>query len=236
MPAIAAAGRGAFALDLPGFGASAKPPDAPYTLDYQARTVDRFLDALGIAPAALVLHDLGGPVGLLWAVRNSDRVERLVILDTLLYPRRLLSLRALLRLARLPRLGEAFVRPGGLRLLLRLGVARRDAFPPEVMDHYRSPFARREDQRTLLRTLLQPRFDEFDEIHAGLARLREIPALIAWADRDLLLPRSEMRRIAAALPGAATTTIRHAGHFLQEDQPEQLRRIVAAFLGDPRST
>ncbi len=233
MPALAAAGRSAIAPDLPGFGASAKPPDAPYTLDYQACALAGFLDTLEVTRTSLVVHDFGGPVGLLWAVRHPDRLERLVILDTLLFTRKLHTMRALLALLRLPGLGPLFVRPRALRLILRLGVTNRHVLSPEAVDGYLAPFAAPEAQRTLLRTLLQPRFDEFEEIHAGIDRLRDTPTLIAWADRDLLLPRAERRRIARALPDAETTTIRHAGHFLQEDQPLELARLVGDFLSAP---
>ena len=46
--ALADAGRRAIAPDLPGFGASGKPLDAPYTLDWQARRLEGFLTALDI--------------------------------------------------------------------------------------------------------------------------------------------------------------------------------------------
>jgi haloalkane dehalogenase len=233
IPPVAAVGRDVVAPDLPGFGASAKPPDAPYTLDYQARMLDRFLAAVRLDRVALVVHDLGGPVGLLWAVRHPERLERLVLLDTLLYPRKLYAMRTLLALLHLPALGLAAVRPAGLKLILRLGVADRGSLSDETRASYALPFVTREDQQTLLRTLLQPRFSEFDEIRAGMHRLRETPTLIAWADHDLLLPRSEMRRIARLLAGAEQTTITHAGHFLQEDQPQQLIDALSRFLAEP---
>ena len=47
-----------FALDLPGFGRSAKPRTT-YRLGYFARALHGFLDAMGIAQASLVGHSLG---------------------------------------------------------------------------------------------------------------------------------------------------------------------------------
>ena len=32
------------------------------------------------------MHDLGGPIGLHWTVRNPERVTRLALLNTLVYP------------------------------------------------------------------------------------------------------------------------------------------------------
>ncbi len=54
----------AIALDLPGFGSSDKPLDASYSFRFYSRVLDGFLSALGIDKTSLVVHDLGGPVGL----------------------------------------------------------------------------------------------------------------------------------------------------------------------------
>jgi haloalkane dehalogenase len=82
MPAIAAHRR-VIALDLPGFGGSSKPLGASYSFRFFQRALDGFLAALKIDKIALVVHDLGGPVGLYWASQNPERLERLAILNTI---------------------------------------------------------------------------------------------------------------------------------------------------------
>ena len=74
------------ALDLPGFGASDKPLDVQYDFDLFERTLDGFLAALGIDEVGLAVHDLGGPVGVHWAVHRPERVTKLALLNTLVYP------------------------------------------------------------------------------------------------------------------------------------------------------
>jgi pimeloyl-ACP methyl ester carboxylesterase len=61
-----------FALDLPGFGRSAKPRTT-YSLTYFARAVHGFLDAMGIAQASLVGHSLGAAVGVTYALTHPAR-------------------------------------------------------------------------------------------------------------------------------------------------------------------
>jgi pimeloyl-ACP methyl ester carboxylesterase len=70
-----------YAVDLPGFGRSAKPR-APYGLRYFARALHGFLDGLGIAQAALVGHSLGGAVAVTYALTQPSRVERLALLGS----------------------------------------------------------------------------------------------------------------------------------------------------------
>src|SRR6266540_4551613 len=67
----------AVAVDLPGFGASDKPLDRRYDFALFERTIEVLLAELGIDRTAIAVHDLGGPVGVRWAIRNPQRVTRL---------------------------------------------------------------------------------------------------------------------------------------------------------------
>ncbi|MGH7277805.1 MAG: alpha/beta fold hydrolase, partial [Candidatus Rokuibacteriota bacterium] len=72
-----------YALDLPGFGRSAKPRGGGYGLQYFARAVHGFLDAVGVAQASLVGHSLGGAVALTYALMHPLRIERLALIGAL---------------------------------------------------------------------------------------------------------------------------------------------------------
>jgi len=255
IPGLAARGR-VIALDLPGFGRSDRLRDGAYTLDFQARCLEAVLQQLDAPEVALVLHDLGGPVGLLWAVRHPERVARLVVLNTLLFPdaraARLFMAsgsfaaraRAILGVARVPLHLKATMlaahTPGlrallfgrlGVALVLRLGTSRR--LGPGIAAAHASAYASRDGRRALARTLLDPRREELEEIVRNLHRLRA-PALVAYGPRDRLLPgvKAEMHRLAAELAGARLATVPAAGHFVQEDEPETLGRLLDEFLGD----
>ena len=71
---------GGLAVDLPGFGRSAKPGYLSFTIDEYDRFIERFLDELGVERVQLVMHDWGA-VGLAFAQRLPARVERLVIIN-----------------------------------------------------------------------------------------------------------------------------------------------------------
>ena len=73
----------AIAFDLPGWGASDTPDpgDFEYTMHGLARFFVRLLDTLEIARYRLVVHDWG-VVGLIAAQEAPERVERLVIFNT----------------------------------------------------------------------------------------------------------------------------------------------------------
>ena len=66
----------AIALDLPGDGLSHKPLDVPYDFRFFRGILNGLLDALGIEETNLVMHYLGGRVGLYWETRDSQRASQ----------------------------------------------------------------------------------------------------------------------------------------------------------------
>lgn len=67
----------AYALDLWGFGDTAHNP-LYYSLEQQANLLDRFLNEMGIGKIALVGHGLGGLVGMTFATRFPQSVDRMM--------------------------------------------------------------------------------------------------------------------------------------------------------------
>jgi pimeloyl-ACP methyl ester carboxylesterase len=69
-----------FAMDLRGRGASEKPAKG-YALDYHLRDINSLLDDMGIDRAVIIGHSLGAFIGLAFAAKYSDRIDRLILVD-----------------------------------------------------------------------------------------------------------------------------------------------------------
>jgi pimeloyl-ACP methyl ester carboxylesterase len=67
------------ALDLPGFGGSAKP-NVSYTLPAMTERLSRFLDQWTTGPVVLVGHSMGGELAAALALARPDRVKLLVMI------------------------------------------------------------------------------------------------------------------------------------------------------------
>lgn len=80
LPALARTHR-VYALDLPGFGYSAKP-SADYSPAFFASFVGAYLDALGLERTALVGNSLGGLVALRLALSEPARVSALGLVSS----------------------------------------------------------------------------------------------------------------------------------------------------------
>ncbi len=71
---------GGLAPDLPGFGRSGKPGSLRYTIEEYADFLESFLAMAGVERVSLVMHDWGA-VGLAFAQRHPERVERVVVIN-----------------------------------------------------------------------------------------------------------------------------------------------------------
>src|SRR5690349_11552136 len=82
LPTVAALARSrrTIAIDLPGFGDSAKPLSGRYDPKFFARTVVAVLDALELDRADLIGNSMGGRVALEVGLSHGDRARRLVLL------------------------------------------------------------------------------------------------------------------------------------------------------------
>ena len=74
--------RRAVAFDIPDFGQSIAAPGFKHTQDEYANFIGDALKALGIRRAHLVLHDLGGPIGLQWASTHTGQVASVTLINT----------------------------------------------------------------------------------------------------------------------------------------------------------
>ena len=70
----------AYALDLWGFGETARDPQK-YSLSQQADLLNHFLDDLGVAKVAIVGHGLGALVGFTYASRWPTSVDRMMAVN-----------------------------------------------------------------------------------------------------------------------------------------------------------
>lgn len=230
LPAIGASRR-AIALDLPGFGASSKPLDASYSFRFYDRVLTGFLDALDIDRLGLVVHDLGGPIGLHWAVGHRQRVTDLALLDTVVFPELSWAVKAFVLAARLPGVRALLTSRRGLAWALRFGVTDTSRLTPEILAMYRQPFASRDARRALCRAAYGLHPAGFETIAEGIGGF-DVPVRLIYGESDRILPdvANTMRRVKEHLPHAELTAIPNCGHFLQEDRPDEVATLLSAFL------
>jgi haloalkane dehalogenase len=232
IPPLVAAGYRAVAPDLIGFGRSDKPADIGwYTYDRHVASVEELVGALGLRGLTLVVHDWGGPIGLRFAVEHEALVDRLVILDTGIGGGRPPSDEWLRFRDAVRRVG-AEIDPARL---VEAGTA--GGLSDEARAAYAEPFPTAESKAGLLAfpELVpaepdHPNNEPMNRVRDALRSWRK-PALVVWGADDRVLPPSFAHAFAELVPGAEKPVVlAGAGHFLQEDRPDELAAVMVRFL------
>lgn len=238
IPALAAAGYRVVAPNQRGYAGSVR--DGSYATADLAADVVAMLDAVGAEHAVVVGHDWGG--GVAWTVAHlyPQRVSALVALNCppprvlgahLLRSPRQLRKSWYMLFFQLPVLPERFVSrsmPG----MLRGGSHVREAWNRESLTPYAEAFATAEDAHGPINWYR----GAFRGALRGAGRHLHpiaVPVLIIWGVHDAFLGMEmvspESLRGTLAFPNEATVVpIESAGHFVQNEAPEQ---VNAALLG-----
>lgn len=225
------AGFRCIAPDHAGFGRSDKPAELDwYTYDRHTALLCDLFEQLDLREATVVVHDWGGPIGLRAALEHSDRVRRLVILDSGLFTGHQEMTDAWFQFRNFVERTEDL--PIGM--LVR-GACHEDP-GDEVIAGYDAPYpnvASKAGARAfpLIMPLKpeDPGGPEGQRVLQALAADRR-PTLMLWADSDPVLPLSVGERFAAAIGREKPRVIEHASHFLQEDQGPEIGRLISEWL------
>jgi len=218
------------ALDLPGFGGSDEPRRGGFGFADFERAIDGFLAAVGVNELAVAGHDLGGPIAMHWALRNPGRVRGVAMLNTLLYPDFHPAVFEFVTTLATPATRDELTAPEGLAGLMRAGVAN-GVLPDDVLAAVAAPFGDSADRLTLARAGIGLEPSGFEEIAAGLPSL-QAPVRAVYGTQDRILPDvgDTMARLQRDVPHAEVTALADCGHFLQEERPDEVGRLLAAFV------
>ena len=233
IPELTPAAR-AIAPDYFGFGRSDKPLRLEdYSYDLHSGSIARLVEELDLRDLTVVVQDWGGPIGLRLAVEHPDRVARLVIMNTGIGGGRPPSDEWLRFRDFVQRVGSDLI-PGKL---VRISCVQE--MPDEVEEAYSAPWPVPESKAGVLAFPgLVPISPEHPDTAAHL-RVRdalsrwEKPVLVLFSDSDPIFSPRVAERIAAHIPGALEPEIvAGAGHFLQEDQGEQIGARIRRFVAE----
>ena len=190
-----------YVVDLIGFGQSRGR--RPFVLAEAGDFLARWMEVAEIGRASIIGHSMGGLIALDLASEFPDRVEKLVLVDAAVLPR------------------KAGYAPHALGLLRALRHMPLGFLPILVTDAWRAgPVTILEAARDLLTADVRPE----------LAQVRA-PTLLVWGEHDALVPLVIGKEVRAALPSAKLVVLRGAGHNPMWDRADAFNRVVLGFLG-----
>ncbi|MFN7972241.1 MAG: alpha/beta hydrolase [Acidobacteriota bacterium] len=235
MPALASAGFTAIAPDLRGYNTSDKPRGvARYKAERLAEDVAALCRALGHERAVIVGHDWGGAVAWTLAMTHPTLVERLVVMNC---PHPAIMARRVLRPAQLRRSWYMFFFQ--IPFLPERWVCSRDFIRRALRGTSANPAAFGDDDLArFYEAIAVPGAARaaIDYYRAAFRRLPlrpttiACPVLLVWGDRDRFLGQELIQGTERLAPMLRVHHVPDASHWVQQDRPEEVNRVLLAFL------
>ncbi|MCS6963457.1 alpha/beta fold hydrolase [Thermoflexus sp.] len=200
-----------YAVDLVGFGDSAKPrqgADSVYRLERYVELVQEWMDHLGIPQAHFIGHTLGAMVAIRVALQHPDRVGRVLAVG---YP---VSLE----------LPKGILGPAGKGILTERLSRLAQEYPEVQREHLRA-------DPEAIGLSLEEALTRQDALREWL-RLADRPLLLVYGRRDPLIPPPLF--LNGSLDASIRLIILEEGrHFPMLDLPAPFQRLAEDFLTLP---
>ncbi len=224
-----------------GMGLSDRPGDETYRYTLQSRVDDfgHWLDEVEPEREVdLIVHDWGGAIGLSWAVRNPERVRRIIILNTWAFnipPDE--SLPGSLQFAR-TRFGAFLINRFNAFSGLATSMATAKKLDPDVARGLTAPYrGKPADRLATLRFVQDIPLSETDEAWAvldkteqGLDKLKDKPVIFAWGAKDFVFNDKVLAMWKQFLPAAPVHYFEDAGHYVLEDAADRIVPLAREWL------
>jgi pimeloyl-ACP methyl ester carboxylesterase len=216
IPHLIAGGNRVYAVDLLGYGLSAKPKDKPYSIAEQAVMVEGFLDSQHLQRVDLAGWSMGGWIAMRVALQQPERIRRLVLLDSA-------GLR--FKLGFDPALFQP-ASPTDIAQLEGLLIPHPRPLPRFVA----MAMLRRGDQiGWVVRRSVQSMMTGQDLLDGKLGALT-MPVLIGWGDKDKLIPISVGYQLHAQILQSVLDVYEGCGHLAPGQCIDQVGPSVVDFL------
>ena len=220
-----------YAPDLPGHGASEKPPWR-YSLENSIRFMEEFLDALGLERASFVGNSMGGLVALALALERPQRMNRLALEDAAGLGR---EVAGFLRFMSVPILGELLVsnRPNATQWVLRKVFHNRAHVTERLVSLIHEERSRPGNSAAMLKMLrvgvsplgIRPAIN----LTSRLGELI-VPTIVFWGSEDRIFPLAHGQRAAELIPGGRLRVFEQCGHWPHLEMSQVFNRELMEFL------
>lgn len=238
IPVLNEAGLRCIVPDLIGFGRSDKPTSMDtHTYKFHVDAMTKLVEHLDLQNATFFGQDWGGLIGLRVVAENEERFARVVIANTGLPTGANTGIGASEAFMRWKAMNQAMIDRGDIPVGTMVSGSVND---PSVKDAYDAPFPTPEYKAG---PLIMPQHvpvtpddpaREANEAAWDVFRNWDKPFLTAFSDGDPITRGGEAV-FQNEIPGAKGqnhTTIKDAGHFLQEQKGQELANVIVQFVAD----
>jgi len=216
------------AVDLAGCGESSKNIDTSYSLKNHAYMLTKLIEHLDLKNVHLVCHDIGGGIGQIMAVKSKGLFKSLTLINSVAYDYWPVQPIISMRTPIIRNLALISLDLGAFRLLVKRGMYYRNRVDDELMSFFWKPMKTRDGRKAFLYFAHCLNNQDLMEIKDDLTALH-LPVLIIRGEGDVFLRKVISEDLHKNLPNSQYKKISTGGHFIQEDEPEQLSQLILKF-------
>jgi pimeloyl-ACP methyl ester carboxylesterase len=219
----------AVAFDMPGFGKADKPRSFSYQVSSYAEFIQGALEELAIERAHLVLHDFGGPFGLLWGLQHADAWASVVLINIGIMPG--YEWHSMAKRWRTPVLGEllqAWIPRAGWRRAMQR--ANPKGLPPEFVEKMYDDYDRATRRAVLALYRATPDPSATAAQLAPAIGAMHKPALVVWGAKDPFIGVEYAERQREFFDVSDVAILPDSGHWPFQDDPRGVQAALLPFL------
>ncbi|HEY0654799.1 MAG TPA: alpha/beta fold hydrolase [Chryseosolibacter sp.] len=221
------------AIDMLGFGLSDKNPSSDYTCQAHARRLSIVIEKLGLRNITIVANDFGGAISLAYAIDHPQNVNNIVLFNTWMwslkddphYSKPATTLNSWLGRV----LYLTFNAP--VNIIMPSAYGNKKLLTPHIHAHYKNalPKGERIAAYAFAKELMNAS-DWWQSLWEKADVLKSKKMLFFWGMKDKFIPTKELEKWKAKFPDAKVVTFSDAGHFVQEEKPEEMSRAIDSLL------
>ncbi len=232
--------------DMMGFGKSETPQNKEYTLKTHVENLSRLIDYLKLNNITFVGQDWGGPITAAYSIRNVNKVNSFVLINTLFgyskeeRPKNLSPWFQWINKHYQDKTLEGILGELGSTLLSVMKIpnfTNNNIINETWINAYSSQFPDRASCKGAINFPLDALLNRIvpyivEGIKQGdLKSLCSKPAILAYGMKDKAIePDYAIRDFKSLFPGSKVVEMPNAGHYSQEDEPELLINLIKEFM------
>lgn len=212
------------ALDWPGMGYSDAWPGGATPI-IMAKRLLAILNKWSVDKSTIIAMDMGGQAALAFAAEYPDRVERLVVMNSLVFGDTKTSWEIrLLRKFRFNRFALQYL-PGLIFRRAEATFLRRGIrLDPAMRSDFRTAFFAKDVRRFVSKmcAAYEGTLDQLPELYERI----DCPTLVLWAERDKHFPLVQAERLCQSIPDAQLDVVSGGTHWMVLTHAEELARRI----------
>jgi haloalkane dehalogenase len=223
------------APDHLGFGLSDRSSTFGYTLPEHTANLEALVAHLKLDRFSLVVHDFGGPVGLPLVLSKPERLEKLVLMNTWMWPLTLDP--EIQKLGWMTRSGLFRWMYRNLnfsaKVMVKSSWGKRAPLTAAHHQQYLGMFPTADSRAGTLGFLRSTYAEDahLESLWAQRAALQQRPSMLIWGQADTFIKPLHLDRWRELLPAARLHPLDGVGHFPQDEAGDEVAGLLEDFLG-----